>query len=684
MAIIRKTIPGLKPGSDYLFTLKPKNVEIAAADSEQDTIRVNVPLFAGTPSVITGLQLASSFQTVIFKFDPVNDLDLAYFEYQLYDNELGSGNPINATTSASNESSTLISGTSAVNIFLVDVDNSTEIVDPVTNTTTTVKKEYWGRVRSVNTSGNPSTQWTTLVACGELDLIDDQFIGNLTAAKITSGTIDAAQITLAGSTSSIKSSLYNPSDPIATRQGWIIKGDGTAEFSSASIRGTISAQSIFLNSNNRWGRNSANTADSNEFKVGTTSSYLFYDVANNKVTFTGELSAATGTFSGSLSAASGTFSSYITAGVTQIGKNVRDAADHNGIALDSGSWNNAWVRRGGDGSVYFRAGTATKYIQMDTQTGATSAISFPNFSVDNNGSITATSANISGTVTSGNLTATGGTIAGWTISSSSISAGGTTISSNGTITIGINSDSALRLNSGSDISMFASSGGTSSIFYYRDGYSGTQWDSKLEQSAAGNLIVYGNDFAGGFYPTFIVRSYSYAGGEFRTFDATDTTETLAVTRAWTTTAGYNTDIARSTQMLQFFKKNQNNASLGVGYIRTGGSTTVPSFAAGSDVRLKKNIKKYETNLIKDIKNINIYTWNDIHDIDNKNKVIGFLAKEFYPNYTDVVTGKPDEIDENGNPVYMNMSREDLIPHMFGVIKFLVNKVEELESKIVNG
>jgi hypothetical protein len=60
-----------------------------------------------------------------------------------------------------------------------------------------------------------------------------------------------------------------------------------------------------------------------------------------------------------------------------------------------------------------------------------------------------------------------------------------------------------------------------------------------------------------------------------------------------------------------------------------------------------------------------------------------LAKEFYPTYSDIVEGHPDEVDEDGNPVHMHMSREDLIPHMCGVIKHLVNKVDDLERRIEN-
>jgi hypothetical protein len=183
----------------------------------------------------------------------------------------------------------------------------------------------------------------------------------------------------------------------------------------------------------------------------------------------------------------------------------------------------------------------------------------------------------------------------------------------------------------------------------------------------------------------LVRSYAYSGIEARSVDRGVNDDTLAVTRVWTSTAGYNTDlaVAGGTQMIQFFKKNKTLTSTGVGYIRAFNASTAPSFVAGSDERLKDNIEIYSTPLIEDIKNINVYDWHDKDDVLRTNKVIGFLAKEFYPKYTTVIIGKPDEIDDNGDPVYMRLSREDLIPHMFGVIKHLVNKVDELERKIEN-
>jgi hypothetical protein len=210
----------------------------------------------------------------MFSFTAVNDIDLDSYAYELYDNELGEGTPIET-------------GRNKANVFTVSVQNSSLSI-PSGEVGIYSASSYWGRVAVVNSAGIVGS-FTELVGGQPTPLIGDQYLETLTAAKITAGTIGAHTITLAGANSIIKSSNYNPSTPRESRQGWFIDGQGNAEFSSAAIRGTISAQSIYLNSNNRWGRNSANTADSNEFKVGTDTSYLFYDFANNKVEFTGTI-----------------------------------------------------------------------------------------------------------------------------------------------------------------------------------------------------------------------------------------------------------------------------------------------------------------------------------------------------------------------------------------------------------
>jgi hypothetical protein len=643
-----------------------------------ETIRVKTPAVSSVPSTIEEFGISANFETVMFYFKAVDDIDLDSYAYQLYDNSAGTGTPV-------------ASGKNKANVFTISVTNSTD----------STPKKYYGRVAVVNSAGTVGT-YTSLVSSGDTPLIGNQYISSLTAAKITSGTVSAAEITLSGTNSVIKSSTYdgswNGSQWTTGDNGWLISGSGQAIFSATQIRGTVAAGSINLNTHNYWLPNSSNPI----FKVGNATNFFEWDGTNVRTTGTVITNAtvsggtvggiASGTTSlylglntfanantpfyvdtssrfslgdklyfseGNLTVnGGGTFTGSIQVGDVEIGNDVGPGGGHHGISLSPNNFNNIFLRRASDGVYFFRVNDGgANSITFDSSSGVL---------------------NVTGTIN-----ASAGTIGGWTIASTTISSGGTTISSSGRITIGLASDTALTLNAGSDMTMFAAPGGNSSIYFYRNGFGSGLWDSKIEQSAAGNFIVYGNDFNGNYYATLLVRSVSYSGAEVRSVDRGVNDDTLGVTRVWTNTTDYNTDIGRSTQMIQFFKKNQSATAVGVGYIRASNATTTPSFVAGSDERLKDDIEIYSTPLIEDIRNINVYDWHDKDDVLKKNKVIGFLAKEFYPKYTTVIDGHPDEMDEDGNEVYMKLSREDLIPHMFGVIKHLTNKVDELERKIEN-
>jgi hypothetical protein len=72
---------------------------------------------------------------------------------------------------------------------------------------------------------------------GGVVYIDQAAIRELSAAKIASGTITAAYIYLQGSAATIGSSNYDYNNGL----GWIIRGDGWAEFNNLSVRGYIRA-----------------------------------------------------------------------------------------------------------------------------------------------------------------------------------------------------------------------------------------------------------------------------------------------------------------------------------------------------------------------------------------------------------------------------------------------------------
>ncbi len=308
------------------------------------------------------------------------------------------------------------SGSSYTSVFTVVLAGVTVALNAVT------PPIYYGRVRSFDNSGNRGP-WTSLIG-SVATLIDSAEITELTATKIKAGTITSSIIALDGVNSIIKSSGYVAG---ANGSGWAIKGDGNAEFSAASIRGEINAKSVTttgltISSDGTVATTSGKFGVTAGGVLSATGATISGAITATSGSFTGAVTATSGTFTGTINASGGTMTGYLRAGDVYIGKNVNDAADHNGLGID-GTWNNAWVRREANDTAYFRAGSDSRYIQVDT--GGSSGIYFPYFSVDNDGNMTALTANITGTVNTGNLTATGGTIGGWIIDGGGIRTSGT-------------------------------------------------------------------------------------------------------------------------------------------------------------------------------------------------------------------------------------------------------------------
>jgi hypothetical protein len=222
-------------------------------------------------------------------------------------------------------------------------------------------------------------------------LIDSAEITELTASKIKAGTITSSIISLDGVNSIIQSTGYE-----AGVTGWAIKGNGNAEFSAASIRGGLKAESVFINADNRWRRNSGDTAANSEFKVGNGTDYLYYD-GNTTLTFTGDLSAAGGTFSGNLSAVGGTFKGDLSA----VGGTFKGS-----LSAATGTFEG----RVEAGDIYIPSTSNAKFY------------------VDENGNMTCVDASINGT-----LNGVGGTIGGWNIDSDRLYSGGISLYSTGLI-----------------------------------------------------------------------------------------------------------------------------------------------------------------------------------------------------------------------------------------------------------
>jgi len=277
----------------------------------------------------------------MFVFDNVSDKDARSYGYELYEADQVSGSYPNIVpvTNATIYSS----GTSGANVFTVAVENSTD----------STTRRYYGRIRTIDSTGNPS-DWSPIVQSDqENPLISNQYIASITAAKITAGTIGAHEIILtqAGSATSYSApantAVIRSSNYQANTAGWLIRGDGFAEFDSTVIRGGLKAGSVFINADNRWKSDiNGNVIANAEFKLGTSTKYLSYDGVDT-LTFTGNLLAANGTFSGNLSAAGGTFTGNVSIGS---GSSILKA-DTNGLYLGNTTFASAPFRVTPQGAV---------------------------------------------------------------------------------------------------------------------------------------------------------------------------------------------------------------------------------------------------------------------------------------------------------------------------------------------
>jgi len=257
------------------------------------------------------------------------------------------------------------------NVFLVSVDDNSTTTS-TSSTTNPVK--YYGRVRSIDSAGNIS-DWTNIVASGDTPLIDEEFIGSLTAAKITAGTIGAHEIILTqpGTATTItspdnkailRSSDYNGSYNNTTdtwsagTAGWIISGDGRAEFNNIVARGELLAGAFSLNSNNYWNSSTIKTyGDYSDFRVGDSTRYILWDNSAGTLSITGTINAVGGTFSGS-----------ITSSATITGGTIQTASSGQRIVL-SGTTFNLYAAGSGDTStIAFNPAATTNYGLM-TSTG---------------------------------------------------------------------------------------------------------------------------------------------------------------------------------------------------------------------------------------------------------------------------------------------------------------------------
>ena len=329
--------------------------------------------------------MAANFKSAMIRFNHATSLDLDYYEYKIYlasDLTETALKPTASTVDATN-----ISGLSKSNLIVIsDLDNTSQIGNEIP-----IEVAYKAKVRVVNTGG-VAGPWSSASASATTELIEDQFVKELTAAKITAGTIGAHEIIL---TQSGSQTSYSPpngtavirsSDYVQGSAGWIIRGDGTAEFGSASIRGVLAAKSIFIDQYNRWGRNSGNTADeTNVFVAGKDDEHKIYWDGNN-LTIKGGLVTGN-TISGG------------TVGGVGIGSNK--------IYLGDGTYNDSNTPFYVDTSNQFSLGTALTFSAGVLSIGGTSASTVVNGAASGATAVQPSGVNANVTSISGGVITTG-------------------------------------------------------------------------------------------------------------------------------------------------------------------------------------------------------------------------------------------------------------------------------------
>jgi hypothetical protein len=337
MAVIRKKIENLKIGKEYIATVRAKNTDLNTYSDYTDSIRFIVPSDSTIPEVLQNFKLYASYKNVMFVFDNSTERDVVAYEYELYhQDDITGPEPFEINSGAD----PIISGVGYSNVIAVPltedyIQGYSDINTRVDGDGNEITVYYYGRVRAIDSSNNIG-DWTPIRESESTKLIDDQFIVNLTASKITAGTIKASEIILAQAGASttvvtpanisvLRSADYDGSYNSTTsswnlgEHGWIIAGDGYAEFSSGVIRGGLKAGSVFINTNNRWNADTSGnpyaSGNANEgyFKAGSSSKYLEWNPVTNTLNIAGNLIGATGTFSGSLSAATGSFAGSLSA-----------------------------------------------------------------------------------------------------------------------------------------------------------------------------------------------------------------------------------------------------------------------------------------------------------------------------------------------------------------------------------
>ena len=124
--------------------------------------------------------------------------------------------------------------------------------------------------------------------------------------------------------------------------------------------------------------------------------------------------------------------------------------------------------------------------------------------------------------------------------------------------------------------------------------------------------------------------------------------------------------------------NNGNTAL-IGSIQRVNNASI-QYNTTSDARLKENIADM-TGAITRVKQLapKRYSWVE-EDLDAADQD-GFLAHEAQAVVPGAASGTQDEVDGDGNPVYMQMDYSKLVPLLTGALKEAIAKIETLETEM---
>jgi hypothetical protein len=140
------------------------------------------------------------------------------------------------------------------------------------------------------------------------------------------------------------------------------------------------------------------------------------------------------------------------------------------------------------------------------------------------------------------------------------------------------------------------------------------------------------------------------------------------------------------QMVRFFRKITvgGTALTGTGHILVANNaTTAPSFGAGSDWRLKSDVRDAsdEINFVEKINDLRPVLYTETGSGDEN--LLGFIAHEVQAVIPNAVEGVKDAVDSEGDPVYQMLYPAKFIPYLVGAVRELTARVEALEAKVAH-